>query len=72
MSKNVLITGAGGYIGTLLVPLLLRKSTKLLPWIDFIFGLDYFNNYKNNKNFKIIKKDIRHVTKKIFKNRYCH
>ena len=66
MSKKVLITGAGGYIGTLLVPLLLKKKYKVTALDRFYFGLDYFNNYKNNKNFKIIKKDIRHVTKKDF------
>ena len=68
MVKNILVTGAGGYIGTLLVPLLLKKKYKVVALDRFYFGLDYFNNEKKNKNLKIIKKDIRSVTKKDFQN----
>ena len=65
MNKRVLITGAGGYIGTLLVPLLLKNKFKVVALDRFYFGKNYFNKIKN-KNFKIIQKDIRHVTKKRF------
>ena len=67
MNKRVLITGAGGYIGTLLVPLLLKNKFKVVALDRFYFGKNYFNKIKN-KNFKIVQKDIRDVTKKDFEN----
>jgi nucleoside-diphosphate-sugar epimerase len=68
MLKKILVTGAGGYIGTLLVPLLLKKKYKVVALDRFYFGLDYFNNFKKNKNLEIIKKDIRQLSKKDFFN----
>ena len=38
MNKRVLITGAGGYIGTLLVPLLLKNKFKVVALDRFYFG----------------------------------
>ena len=70
MNKSVLITGAGGYIGTLLVPLLLKKNFKVVALDRFYFGKNYFNKIKS-KNLKILQKDIRQVTKKDFKNIDC-
>ena len=38
MNKRVLITGAGGYIGTLLVPLLLKNKFKVVALDRPYFG----------------------------------
>ena len=65
MNKSVLITGQGGYIGTLLVPLLLKKNLKSL--VDrFIFGKNYFNKIKS-KILKSYKKILDKLQKKILK-----
>ena len=61
MNKRVLITGAGGYIGTLLVPLLLKNKFKVVALDRSHFG-KLINKIKN-KNFKIIQKDIRMLPK---------
>ena len=66
MIRNIAVTGAGGYVGSILVPLLLRKKYKVVAIDRFFFGIDYFNQIRN-KNLKILKKDIRSVRKEDFK-----
>ena len=53
--KNILITGAGGYIGYVLVKMLLRKNYKVIAVDRFFFG----NNLEKNKNLKILIEDTR-------------
>ena len=65
--KKILVTGAGGYIGSNLVPFLLKNKFKVLAIDRFFFG----NNLKKNKNLKIINEDIRTINKDYFKNIYC-
>ena len=52
---NFLVTGGGGYIGTLLTKHLLSKKNKVTVVDNFWFG----NFLKKKKMLKIIKKDIR-------------
>ena len=68
MSKNkhILITGGGGYIGSVLVPFLISKKYKVTV-IDRFFGL----NYKIYKNLKIIKDDVQNINSTIFKKIDC-
>ncbi len=65
--KKILITGAGGYIGSNLVPYLLKHKYRVLAIDRFFFG----NYLKKNINLKIIKDDIRSLKKDYFKNVYC-
>ena len=62
MKKKILITGAGGYIGTALTEYLADQGY-------LIYALDTFwfnNKIKKHKNIKIIKNDIRSISQKKF------
>ena len=57
--KNILITGGGGYVGTVLVEKLLKLGYKVTVIDLFLYGDYLINKHINNKNFKCIKGDIR-------------
>lgn len=62
---NVLVTGDRGYIGSVLVPLLLKNSYKVTG-----LDTDYFSNVKvvfDNNNYTKITKDIRNLNEKDLK-----
>lgn len=59
MSK-ILITGGCGYVGSVLVPRLLKLNYKVVVVDTQWFGI----NLKKHKNLKIIKKDIRNISSK--------
>lgn len=54
---NILVTGGGGYIGTLLTNELIKLGHKVTVLDTFWFG----NFLKKNSNLKIIKKDLLNV-----------
>jgi len=61
MSK-VMVTGAGGYIGTQLVKDLVKAGHEVTAVDRFFFGLEPIADLVNNKNFKVLQKDIRDLT----------
>jgi len=65
--KNIFITGGGGYVGTNLVKELLKDGYKIKVLDTFWFG----NYLKENKNLKIIKKDLRNINKSDLNNIDC-
>ena len=58
--KNILITGGGGYIGTNLTKELLNEGYNVTFIDTFLFG----NYLEKHKKLKIIKKDIRNISKR--------
>lgn len=61
---KILVTGACGYHGSKLVPILLNQNHKIIA-VD----TQWFGNYlKNHKNLKIIKKNILDLKKQDLKN----
>ena len=54
---NILVTGGCGYVGSLLVPKILKLNHKVTVIDTQWFG----NNLKKNKNLVNIKKDIRNI-----------
>jgi len=56
---RVLVTGAGGYIGTVLVPLLLEKGHEVVALDRFFFGMDNFEKALNGNKVDVVKSDIR-------------
>ena len=57
--KSVFITGGAGYVGSSLVPDLLKKNYKVTVYDIMYFG-DHFLP-KNHPNLEIIEGDIRHT-----------
>ncbi|MBE0448482.1 MAG: SDR family oxidoreductase [Actinobacteria bacterium] len=56
---SVLVTGAGGYIGTVLVPLLLEKGHQVIALDRFFFGRDNLQRAIDGHQVEIIRDDIR-------------
>ncbi len=61
MTKQILVTGAGGYVGIPLCETLLDKGYKVVALDRFFFGLDKLKDITSNENIKILKNDIRYV-----------
>ncbi len=56
---KVVVTGAGGYIGSQLVGDLLKAGHQVLGVDRFFFGMEPIAKFKDDKNFQLLKKDIR-------------
>jgi len=56
---NTLVTGGAGYIGSVLVPELLKCGHKVTVLDNFMYGQDSLLQNCNNDNFKVIKGDVR-------------
>ena len=56
---NVLVTGAAGFLGSVLVPLLLERGFTVKALDKFYFGTDPFKALRGNKSLEIIDADTR-------------
>lgn len=62
MITSVLVTGGAGYVGSILVPKLLKKGYKVKVLDLYLFGEDVLDSVKDNPNLTQIKGDIRDKT----------
>jgi len=63
--KTVLVTGVGRYIGSVLVPKLLKKGYRVKAIDRYFFGID---KLQEDKNLIIIKEDTRRLKEEVFAN----
>ena len=61
--KNILILGSEGFLGSVLVPYILKNNNYSVIGIDKCF---FGKNNKNTKNFKFYKKDYNQLNNKFF------
>ncbi len=59
MTKSVLVTGGAGYIGSVLVRILLDKGYKVVVLDSLKFGGDALYDVSQHSNFEFVKGDIR-------------
>ncbi|TDG00945.1 SDR family oxidoreductase [Paenibacillus piri] len=61
--KTVMVTGAGGYIGSVLVPKLIRKGYRVVAIDRYFFGMD---KLESHEQLTIIKEDTRRLKEQYF------
>lgn len=65
MKGIVLVTGAGGYIGSILVPKLIKEDYQVRAIDRFFFGED---KLEKHKNLEVVKEDTRRLKPEHFEN----
>ena len=64
MPKNIVITGGGGYIGSVLTNHLLKNGHKVKCIDRFYFGFESIQDFEPVENYSYLQKDIRFVQEK--------
>ena len=59
--RTVVVFGGGGYVGSVLVPMLLTKDFKVKVFDTFWYGRSVFASVTNNPNLQLITGDIRDI-----------
>lgn len=57
---NILVTGGSGYIGSILIPMLLDKGHRVTLFDNFMWGIKPILHFANHKNLEIVTGDVRH------------
>lgn len=67
--KNILVTGAGGYIGTVLVKQLLDAGHSVVGVDRYFFGQELLGaDVLANRRFKLYRQDLRQLSERDFKD----
>jgi len=59
LPDTIFVTGAGGYIGSILVDELLTHGYNVIAYDRFYFGQSVLDKQRGNERLKLVKKDIR-------------
>ena len=59
MANNILVTGGAGYLGSIMVPALLKAGHKVTVLDNFRYGQNSLAHVCHNPNFNMIRGDIR-------------
>jgi nucleoside-diphosphate-sugar epimerase len=59
MSRDILVTGGAGYLGSTMVPELLNAGHKVTVLDNFMFGQNSLAHVCHHANFKVVRGDIR-------------
>ena len=62
-NKTILVTGGAGYVGSVLIPYLIKDGHNVKCLDRFFFGMDFLKQFKSN--IEIIRDDIRWFDQKI-------
>lgn len=65
---QVLVTGGAGYIGSVMIPLLLERGHKVKCLDRFFFGKETLKDVASNPDLELIRNDIRWFDPKILKD----
>ena len=60
---RILITGGAGYLGSVIVPILLKKGHYVTVYDNLLYNQTSLLNLFSNKNFKFVYGDVRDYTK---------
>ena len=60
--SHVLVTGGGGYVGSVLVPMLLESGARVTVVDRFFFGMDALRAVEANPGLTIRRGDVRDIT----------
>jgi nucleoside-diphosphate-sugar epimerase len=66
--SQILVTGGGGYIGSVLVKILLDSGNNVTCLDRFFFGKEVLSDLTGNSKLKVIKDDIRWFDPSVLKN----
>ena len=64
---KVVVTGGGGYIGSVLIPMLLERRYEVICLDRFFFGREPLAGVLSDPNLQVVKDDIRWFNPKILK-----
>ena len=59
MGHHILVTGGAGYLGSILVPELLRMGNKVTVLDNFTYKQNSLSHVCSDENFQVIKGDVR-------------